>query len=155
MANSPTMLTVLALGLALLCAAGPATAQNCGCPPGYCCSQFGYCGTTIDYCGSNTCQAGPCTGSGGSSGANVSDVVTNAFFNGIKSQAGSGCEGSNFYWRRAFLSAANSYSCFAHGRSEADGKCEIAAFCAHITHETGCKFIEPPLTAECNLCSAR
>jgi hypothetical protein len=56
MANSLTMQTVLALGLALLCAAGPATAQNCGCPPGYCCSQFGYCGTTIDYCGSNTCN---------------------------------------------------------------------------------------------------
>ncbi|EES12437.1 hypothetical protein BDA96_06G146700 [Sorghum bicolor] len=137
MPNSPTMLTVLALGLALLSAAGPATAQNCSCPPGYCCSQFGYCGTSFDYCNGNTCQSGPCTGSGGSSGANVSGVVTDAFFNGIKSQAGSGCEGSNFYSRRAFLRAASSsYPAFAHGGTEADGKREIAAFFAHVTHET-------------------
>jgi len=101
MANLPTILTVLALGLALLCAVGPVAAKNVG------------------------------------------NVVTDAFFNGIKSQGGGGCEGNNVYSRGAFLNAANSYSGFAHGGSETDGKREIAAFFAHATHETGRKLIEP------------
>ncbi|KAK8449087.1 hypothetical protein SEVIR_7G158500v4 [Setaria viridis] len=151
MANAPTMPTVLALGLALLCAAGPTAAQNCGCQTGYCCSKHGYCGTTSDYCGAG-CKSGPCTGGGsGGGGANVGNVVTDAFFNGIKSQAGSGCEGSNFYSRNAFMDAANKYSDFAHGGSEADGKREIAAFFAHVTHETGRKLIGPPLIADCRV----
>jgi hypothetical protein len=146
MANSATILTVVLalIGLALLRAAAPASAQNdCGsCPPGYCCSKFGYCGTSFDYCNGNTCQSGPCTAGGaGSGGANVSGVVTDAFLSGIKSQAGSGCEGSSlsFYSRRAFLSAASSYPGFARAGSEADGKRELAAFFAHVTHETGRK----------------
>jgi chitinase len=72
----------------------------------------------------------------------VGSVVTDAFFNGIKNQAGSGCEGSNFYTRDAFVSAAGAYSGFAHGGSADDGKREIAAFFAHVTHETGRKLIE-------------
>ncbi|KAF8704269.1 hypothetical protein HU200_031768 [Digitaria exilis] len=78
--------------------------------------------------------ARPCLGS---SGVSVSSVVTEAFFNGIKNQAGNGCEGKNFYTRGAFLSAADSFPAFAHGGSEADGKREIAAFFAHTTFETG------------------
>ncbi|TKW05192.1 hypothetical protein SEVIR_7G159100v4 [Setaria viridis] len=140
MANPATTLTVLALGLALLCAAGPAAAQSCGCQPNFCCSKFGYCGTTIDYCGDG-CRSGPCigsgTGTGSGSGVDVGSVVTDAFFNGIKSQAGGGCEGSNFYSRDAFLNAAGAYSGFARGGSADDGKREIAAFFAHVTHETG------------------
>ena len=85
------------------------------------------------------CSAGPCSGTGG--GASVPSVVTEAFFNGIKSQAGDGCEGKNFYTRGAFLSAAGKYSGFAHGGSEVEGKREIAAFFAHVTHETGRKSI--------------
>nr|ALP46631.1 chitinase [Zea mays] len=143
MANAPR---ILALGLlALLCAAaGPAAAQNCDCQPNFCCSKFGYCGTTDAYCGDG-CQSGPCHsgggggggGGGGSDGANVANVVTDAFFNGIKNQAGSGCEGKNFYTRSAFLSAVNAYPGFAHGGTEVEGKREIAAFFAHVTHETG------------------
>jgi chitinase len=72
----------------------------------------------------------------------VANVVTDAFFNGITSQAGSGCEGSNFYSRAAFLNAASAYSGFAQGGSEDDGKREIAAFFAHATHETGRKLVE-------------
>ncbi|CAN6249198.1 unnamed protein product [Urochloa humidicola] len=141
MANSPTVMAVVALGIALLLAAGPAAAQNCGCQPNFCCSKYGYCGTSFDYCGPG-CQSGPCIGGGGSSssgsgGANVASVVTDAFFNGIKNQAGGGCEGKNFYTRSAFLEAANKYSGFAHGGSEVEGKREIAAFFAHVTHETG------------------
>ncbi|OEL37254.1 Endochitinase A [Dichanthelium oligosanthes] len=136
MANSATTLTVLALGLAaLLCAAGPAAAQNCGCQPGYCCSKFGYCGLGDPYCGDG-CQSGPCY-SAGSGSVDVASVVTDAFFDGIKSQAGGGCEGTNFYSRSAFLNAVGAYSGFAHGGSGDDGKREIAAFFAHATHETG------------------
>ncbi|PAN38856.1 hypothetical protein PAHAL_7G202600 [Panicum hallii] len=136
-----TALTVLALGLALLCAAGPAAAQNCGCQQGYCCSKYGYCGMGDPYCGEG-CRSGPCYSSGGGSGgggsgANVAGVVTDAFFNGIRNQAPSSCEGKNFYTRSAFLNAANAYPGFAHGGSEVEGKREIAAFFAHVTHETG------------------
>jgi len=96
MASSAAMSRVLlTLGLAILCAAGLAAAQNVG------------------------------------------SVVTDSFFNGIKNQAGGGCEGKDFYTRSAFLSAVNSYSGFAHGGSETQGKREIAAFFAHVTHETG------------------
>jgi chitinase len=95
MASSAATSRILALGLALLCAAGLAAAQN------------------------------------------VASVVTDAFFNGIKNQAPGSCEGKNFYTRRAFLSAVNSYPGFAHGGSETQGKREIAAFFAHVTHETG------------------
>jgi len=141
--RAPTTLTAaLALGLVLvlvlLCAAaGPAAAQNCGCQEGYCCSKYGYCGLGDPYCGEG-CRSGPCKGSSGSSsGADVGSVVTDAFFNGIKSQAGGGCEGSSFYSRDAFLNAAGAYADFAHGGSADDGKREIAAFFAHVTHETG------------------
>uniref|UniRef100_A0ACD5YDC0 Uncharacterized protein n=1 Tax=Avena sativa TaxID=4498 RepID=A0ACD5YDC0_AVESA len=143
MANSPmAVFTFVALGLAaaLLSAAGPAAAQNCGCQSGLCCSKYGYCGTGDDYCGDG-CQSGPCTGSGsgsGSGGGDVGSIVTDAFFNGIKSQSGSGCAGTNFYTRQAFLNAVGSgkYSEFASGSSDA-AKREIAAFFAHVTHETG------------------
>ncbi|KAL6652469.1 hypothetical protein ACP70R_011394 [Stipagrostis hirtigluma subsp. patula] len=138
MANSPTpaIMAALALGLALLCAAGPAAAQNCNCQPGFCCSKYGYCGKSGDYCGDG-CRSGPCYSRGGGGGASVDGVVTDAFFNGIKSQAGNGCEGKGFYTRQAFLTAARAYPGFAHGGSDADGKREIAAFFAHVTHETG------------------
>ncbi|CAN7135419.1 unnamed protein product [Brassica rapa subsp. narinosa] len=33
-------------------------AQNCGCWPDLCCSQFGFCGNTSDYCVVG-CQQGP------------------------------------------------------------------------------------------------
>ncbi|RCV34321.1 hypothetical protein SETIT_7G150600v2 [Setaria italica] len=136
MANAPTILAAVALGglALLLAAAGPGAAQNCGCQPNFCCSRFGFCGQTTEYCGDG-CQSGPCIRGGG--GANVANVVTDAFFNGIKNQAPSSCEGKNFYTRGAFLNAVNSYSGFARGGSEVEGKREIAAFFAHVTHETG------------------
>ncbi|TKW05185.1 hypothetical protein SEVIR_7G158400v4 [Setaria viridis] len=93
MASSATS-RILALGLALLCAAGLAAAQN------------------------------------------VASVVTDSFFNGIKNQAPSSCEGKNFYTRSAFLNAVKSHPGFAHGGSQTQGKREIAAFFAHVTHET-------------------
>lgn len=165
MASSPspttTLVTALALWLALHCAASPAAAQSaCNCPPALCCSQYGYCGTTSAYCGKG-CRAGPCWGPGAGNSDNDSDsgafaavsvasVVTASFFSGITAQASSGCEGIGFYTRGAFLSAVTAYPNFGNGGSVADGKREIAAFFAHVTHETGRKLIEHPQTADSN-----
>jgi chitinase len=138
------MAVFVALGLAaaLLSAAGPAAAQNCGCQADFCCSKFGFCGKTDDYCGDG-CQSGPCKSGGGSSGGggDVGSIVTDDFFNGIKSQSGSGCAGQSFYTRQAFLSAVGSPSGSGFGSGSSDAaKREIAAFFAHVTHETGRKF---------------
>uniref|UniRef100_A0A0E0GYJ2 chitinase n=1 Tax=Oryza nivara TaxID=4536 RepID=A0A0E0GYJ2_ORYNI len=70
-------------------------------------------------------------------GVSVESVVTEAFFNGIKNQAPNGCAGKSFYTRQSFLNAARSYSGFANDRTNDDSKREIAAFFAHVTHETG------------------
>ncbi|WCJ41264.1 Chitinase family protein [Euphorbia peplus] len=120
-------------------------AQNCGCAPNLCCSKYGYCGLSPEYCGEG-CQGGPCTGgstpvtptpSGGSDVA-VADIVTADFFNSIVNEAGGGdCDGKSFYTRDAFLNALNSYDQFGKMGSADDSKREIAAFFAHVTHETG------------------
>ncbi|KAL7106299.1 hypothetical protein ACP275_07G103200 [Erythranthe tilingii] len=110
------------------------TAQTCGCRPNECCSQHGYCGTGEAYCG-NGCRSGRCRVS--STRNRVSDTVTVAFFNGIANQAGGGCAGRGFYTRAAFLEAARSYLRFGGVGSVDDSKREIAAFFAHVTHETG------------------
>ncbi|ERN20351.1 hypothetical protein AMTRI_Chr06g200630 [Amborella trichopoda] len=114
--------------------------QNCGCPSDQCCSQYGYCGSTDEYCG-NGCKEGPCKNSaptgGGNNGVVVSNIVTQAFFDGIISQADGSCAGKQFYTRDAFLNALGSYSGFGTTGSTDDSKREIAAFFAHVTHETG------------------
>lgn len=124
----------------LLLATGKLVAgQNCGCAPNVCCSQYGYCGTSNDFCGTG-CQAGPCNAAPTSNGARVADIVTDAFFNGIANQAASGCPGRGFYTRAAFLQAVASYPNFGTTGSADDSRREIAAFFAHVTHETGRKF---------------
>ncbi|GMH20427.1 hypothetical protein Nepgr_022268 [Nepenthes gracilis] len=117
------------------------SSQNCGCAAGLCCSKYGYCGTGTPYCGTG-CQEGPCYGSGGgggggSSGGSVAAIVTDGFFNGIANQAPGSCAGRGFYTRGAFLSAANSYPRFGTSSDAVTKKREIAAFFAHVTHETG------------------
>ncbi|KAL2920874.1 Acidic endochitinase SP2 [Bienertia sinuspersici] len=113
---------------------------NCSnCAPNLCCNKFAFCGTGINYCGGHTCQAGPCHGtpttpSGG--GANVSDIVTQSFFDGIIGQAAASCAGKNFYTRAAFLSAVNAFPAFGDSGSSDENKREIAAFFAHVSHET-------------------
>ncbi|XWS13157.1 hypothetical protein CRYUN_Cryun36dG0013400 [Craigia yunnanensis] len=64
----------------------------------------------------------------------VADIVTPEFFNGILDQADASCDGENFYSRAAFLEAVNSFPQF--GTAD-DIRREIAAFFAHVTHETG------------------
>ncbi|KAI3430208.1 Chitin-binding type-1 domain-containing protein [Psidium guajava] len=114
--------------------------QNCGCAADLCCSQYGYCGTGDEYCGAG-CQSGPCSSSSTpttpSSGASVADVVTDSFFNSIIGQAAASCAGKNFYTRQAFLDAAGAYPEFGTVGSADVSKREIAAFFAHVTHETG------------------
>ncbi|BFG14516.1 hypothetical protein CerSpe_007890 [Prunus speciosa] len=104
------------------------TAQNCGCAPELCCSQYGYCGSGEDYCGPG-CQQGPCTGGGGGTPSTPS---TNG--GGV---APSDCAGKNFYSRDGFINVVNSYSDFGRLGSVDESKREIAAFFAHATHETG------------------
>ncbi|MCD9561302.1 hypothetical protein HAX54_020335 [Datura stramonium] len=119
-------------------------AQKCGCAEGLCCSKWGYCGTGNDYCGQGY-QGGPCyttsstnnTNSSNNNNERISDIVNESFFNGIANQAVSNSEGRGFYTRSAFLEALKSYPRFAIVGSSNDDKREIAAFFAHVTHETG------------------
>ncbi|XP_055834108.1 endochitinase EP3 [Solanum dulcamara] len=116
-------------------------AQNCGCSSDLCCSKWGYCGNGNDYCGEG-CQGGPCFSTNTPTNNNnneisVSDVVTDAFFNGIADQAASNCEGKGFYTRDKFFEALKDYTNFGTVGSTDDSKREIAAFFAHVTHETG------------------
>ncbi|KAK9200790.1 hypothetical protein WN944_015989 [Citrus x changshan-huyou] len=67
---------------------------------------------------------------------NVANIVTPQFFDSIKNQAAARCAGRRFYTRDAFLNAANAYRQFGSGSPQA-AKREIAAFFAHVTHETG------------------
>ncbi|KAK4482635.1 hypothetical protein RD792_009799 [Penstemon davidsonii] len=128
---------VIILTTIILEAAGTRVfAQNCGCAPGLCCSIYGYCGTSSDYCGQG-CQAGPCLGPPSRNGVIVSDIVTDAFFNRITNEATGSCPGKRFYTRRAFLDALRSYPHFGTFGSVDDSMREIAAFFAHVTHETG------------------
>lgn len=118
----------------------PVNSQNCGCASDFCCSQYGYCGQTEDYCGDG-CREGPCVGGGGDAGGGNGDAVslegtvTPEFFNSILSQARDNCVGKGFYSHNAFIAAANSYPSFGSSIS----KREIAAFFAHVTHETECE----------------
>ncbi|CAI0419515.1 unnamed protein product [Linum tenue] len=73
----------------------------------------------------------------GKLGVAVDKVVTAAFFNSIIKNAGSTCKGKRFYTRAAFLTATKSYPEFGKQSSDAATKREIAAFFAHVTHETG------------------
>ncbi|KAL2920870.1 Acidic endochitinase SP2 [Bienertia sinuspersici] len=66
----------------------------------------------------------------------VSDIVTQSFFDGIIGQAAASCAGKNFYTRDAFLNAAKAFPQFGTSGSGDDNKKEIAAFFAHVSHET-------------------
>lgn len=142
MANSLTtgniLLTLALAGFLAGALPGRAAAQNCGCSSDQCCSRWGYCGTGDDYCGTG-CQSGPCYASPPTNGVSVPDIVTDEFFNGIISQAADSCVGKSFYSRKAFLDALENYPRFGQTGSEDDSKRKVAAFFAHVTHETGRK----------------
>ncbi|KAL3635060.1 Endochitinase ep3 [Castilleja foliolosa] len=69
--------------------------------------------------------------------SSVANIVTDAFFNGIVNQAAGSCAGRGFYTRAAFLEAVRSYPQFGTVGSGDVRRREIAAFFAHVTHETG------------------
>ncbi|KAJ8774821.1 hypothetical protein K2173_017267 [Erythroxylum novogranatense] len=135
MAVSPRkLLSVLAIvGCVLF---GYVDAQNCGCASDQCCSRWGFCGTTNEYCGTG-CREGPCQSAPPTNDVSVPEIVTAAFFNGIIDQAAASCAGKSFYSRDRFLEALKSYERFGRVGSVDDSKREIAAFFAHVTHETG------------------
>lgn len=128
--------TICSLLAIVLASSGKwASAQNCRCASNFCCSKFSFCGTGDDFCGEG-CQAGPCHPVR-TNPTRVSDVVTDAFFNGIINQAPSNCPGKSFYSRNVFLQAVGLFPRFGTEGSPDDSKREIAAFFAHVTHETG------------------
>ncbi|RWR96861.1 endochitinase EP3-like protein [Cinnamomum micranthum f. kanehirae] len=110
--------------------------QHCGCATDLCCSKYGYCGTGNDFCGEG-CKQGPCNTAPSTNDVSVADIVTPEFFNSITDQANSSCAGKSFYSRSVFLDALNSYPQFGRVGTSDDSKREIAAFFAHVTHETG------------------
>jgi len=66
----------------------------------------------------------------------VSDIATEAFFNGILSVASDTCAGKSFYKYSDFISAASAFSSFGTTGTSDDNKREIAAFFANVAHET-------------------
>ncbi|XWS35324.1 hypothetical protein CRYUN_Cryun21dG0116200 [Craigia yunnanensis] len=107
LAMTKNLLIVVLVGiLAALAIPQNVLAQNCGCAPNLCCSQY------------------------------VASIVSPGFFNGIINQARSDCVGKRFYTREAFLNALGSFPDFGKLGSDVDSKREIAAFFAHATHET-------------------
>ncbi|KAI3700845.1 hypothetical protein L2E82_45484 [Cichorium intybus] len=69
---------------------------------------------------------------------NRADIVTQDFFYGIMGKAtGTDCPGKSFYTRVAFLRVIRDYQDFARSGTIDDSKRELAAFFAHVTHETG------------------
>ncbi|KAJ4954490.1 hypothetical protein NE237_011273 [Protea cynaroides] len=98
---------------------------SCCCESDVCCSQYGYWVAGITYCDTG-CQLGPCFSSG-----TVSDIVTQAFFDGIIIQAASNCAGKSFYTHDAFFQALNSYTSFGTTGTFYESKQEIATFFAH------------------------
>ncbi|KAI3978361.1 hypothetical protein MKX01_013159 [Papaver californicum] len=129
MATGSVLNLVSVIGILLGVLSQTITGQNCGCGRNVCCSRFGICETTNQSCAVG-CQQGPCT----IEYVSVPDIVTPVFFNGMISKANNSCFGKDFYSRDAFLDAQKSYPQF--GREGIYQKQEIAAFFAHVTHET-------------------
>ncbi|XP_059073920.1 chitinase 6-like [Cryptomeria japonica] len=147
---------VLAIGIVVLF--GRVSAQNCGCSSDLCCSQYGFCGNGNDFCGTG-CQQGPCNNNPTPSTRptpnpkGVSSIIKKDFFDAILSTADSSCAGKSFYTYAHFIQAANAFPGFGTSGSSDDAKRELAAFFAHVTHETGsfC-FIEEIDGAQQNYC---
>ncbi|KAL5731335.1 chitinase [Ranunculus cassubicifolius] len=136
MAAPSTTILAFLLILAAATLSSVVIAQDCGCSSNLCCSRFGFCGEGPDYCG-NGCQQGPCTATPSTNDVSVADIVTPAFFNSIIDQADAGCAGRGFYSRDSFLEAVSSYPRFGRVGIQDDSKREIAAFFAHVAHESG------------------
>lgn len=136
---SRTISTILRLPalLVLNCILQLCAAQECGsqagnavCANNLCCSQYGYCGSTTAYCGTG-CQSGCPTGSPPAS-QGVGSILTSALFDSFFPPS----QRNSFYTYDAFIGAANTYASFGTTGSSDQQKQDIAAFCAHVYHET-------------------
>ncbi|KAJ9556729.1 hypothetical protein OSB04_011343 [Centaurea solstitialis] len=131
-----TSLLLAGIFLAGIFLLGPVTSQKCNCAPNECCSKYNYCGTRDDYCGKD-CRGGPCTLPAPQNNVDVSSIVTSAFFSGILAKSVGNCPRKSFYTRDVFLKVIGDYPHFGRSGSIEDSRREIAAFFAHVTHETG------------------
>lgn len=136
--NKLRLTAVAVTGIVVSALPDVASAQHCGCASDQCGSRWGYCGTGDACCGIG-CQAGPCSKPPLPNHVSVAKVVTEAFFDGIIGEAAEACKGKGFYSRGTFLEVVGSYPRFGRVGSVDDSKREIAAFFAHVTHETGRK----------------
>ncbi|KAI3700848.1 hypothetical protein L2E82_45488 [Cichorium intybus] len=68
---------------------------------------------------------------------NRANIVTESFFNGIVAKSSNTCRGRGFYTHATFLRVIGDYPEFARSGTIDDSKRELAAFFAHVTHETG------------------
>ncbi|PKI43721.1 hypothetical protein CRG98_035883 [Punica granatum] len=130
------LLTIALVGFLAAALPSRVAAQDCECSSDECCSHWGSCGTSDAYCGTG-CKSGPCFAAPTTDPLSVPDIVTDDFFNGIIGQADDSCVGKRFYSRQAFLDALESYPQFGKTGSVENSKREVAAFFAHVTHETG------------------
>lgn len=130
---------LLSLGLAVR--AEGECSRNSPCPdPANCCSKYGYCGQGNAYC-EDGCQGGPCCGgtSGPSSDSGLGAILTRnlyeKFFPGHL----------RFYSYDALISASKAFPQFGTTGDTNTRKREIAAYAAHVKHETrgSFRFVSP------------
>lgn len=67
----------------------------------------------------------------------VAELVSQEFFGGIVNHVDGDFPGKRFYTRAAFLEALVSFPGFGRVGTPDGSKREVAAFFAHVTHETG------------------
>ena len=100
----------------------------------HCCSRFGFCGEGDAYC-DDGCQAGPCKGGAGTCDGGLGAILTQdlyeEFFSGHL----------EFYSYDVLIEAAKAFPEFGTTGDETTRKREIAAYAAHVTHETSGLFV--------------
>jgi hypothetical protein len=67
----------------------------------------------------------------------VGTIISQNFFNGLVSRAGSSCGRKGFYTYNAFIAVANRYSRFGTTGSNDVEKRELVSFFVNGMHETG------------------
>lgn len=131
------VVVVLSYGLTTATAQGECSRAS-PCPnSAHCCSQFGFCGDTDPYCGKG-CQAGPCTPPtppGPPAGPGLGAILTRSLYE----QLFPGHLG--FYSYDALMEAAKLFPQFGTTGDANTRKREIAAYAAHVKHETGGQFV--------------
>ncbi|CAF1119890.1 unnamed protein product [Didymodactylos carnosus] len=123
------------------CKGGPCTnskttvAPASKCAPNECLSQYGYCGTNSTYCGEG-CKGGPCLSGSSNTAApptpGTSATVSSVFDENVFKCIFSELDSATLTKRFDGLKTAASKMKW----TPADDKQEIAAFLAHVSHET-------------------